>query len=84
MVFKQGDQPGQFVILTQAVTKSLQAFTVTLWIRTATPDSTILFYTTDYGGLQNAEFALSGPEALVVFVKGWVEMFLWRYYAGTT
>ena len=74
MVFRC-NQPSQFVTLQQAVDDPLPAFTITMWIRSDTQtNAVILSYMTQDGPqtLQNAEFAVSDPEALTVFVKGLV------------
>ena len=74
MVFRC-NVPSQFVTIEQAVEESLQAFTLSLWIRStrsSSTDAVILSYIAPGSSptLQAAEFAISDPQALTIFIKG--------------
>ncbi|XP_022084521.1 sushi, von Willebrand factor type A, EGF and pentraxin domain-containing protein 1-like [Acanthaster planci] len=68
-----GSRHMQFVTLSHAVNEPLAAFTIMMWIRTATAEGVILAYTTQSSGqtLDNAEFAISNPGALQVYIQGY-------------
>ena len=71
----QRDVSSQFVTIEQAVEESLQAFTLSLWFRSTrspTTDAVILSYIAPGSSptLQAAEFAISDPHALTIFIKG--------------
>ena len=71
MVFR-GGFPDQNVTLHHAISEPLRAFTVTMWIRTASSEGVILTYTTQSFGqtVDNAEFAISNPGAVQVYIQG--------------
>ena len=74
MVF-QSNTSSLSVTIEQAVEESLQAFTLSLWIRSTlspTTDAVILSYMAPGSSptLQAAEFAISDPHALTIFIKG--------------
>ncbi|XP_071786151.1 uncharacterized protein [Asterias amurensis] len=94
-VVLQRNVPGQFVTIEQAVEESLQAFTLSLWFRSTrsrTTDAVILSYIAPGSSptLQAAEFAISDPQALTIFIKGykystWVSINdnQWHHFAVT-
>ena len=71
MVFN-GTRFMQFVTLPHAIDEPLHMFTVMMWIRAASSEGVILTYTTQSSGsmLYNAEFAVSNPGALQVYIQG--------------
>ena len=74
-VVLQRNVPGQFVTIEQAVEESLQAFTLSLWIRStrsSSTDAVILSYIAPGSSstLHAAQFAISDPQALTIFIKG--------------